>query len=161
MRKREGIEPRYKYATVGADAVCGAEGNINGAIQAQVPMNPPGSKTVARYQGSSGNSGDPRDSSTDGSRAAQPAHQEDARRSLGSRMPPYERRNGGTPIEQREAHMDARSTATPSTPSGGTTATTGIERIAARARWPPAGARTRRARRTWGTGAPCCRSRHG
>jgi hypothetical protein len=31
MRQRAGIAPRDAYETVGADAVCGAEGNIPGA----------------------------------------------------------------------------------------------------------------------------------
>ena len=52
-------------------------------------------------------------------------------------MPPYERRSGVTPTEQREAHTGARSTATPATPRGGPTATTGVERIARRARQAP------------------------
>ena len=43
-------------------------------------------------------------------------------------MPPYERRGGGTPTEQREAQRGARSKATPAT---------GIERIATRARQAP------------------------
>lgn len=38
------------------------------------------------------------------------------------------------PMERRRAHTVARSMETPSTPSGGTTATTGVERIASRAR---------------------------
>ena len=53
-------------------------------------------------------------------------------------MPPYERRGGVTPTEQREAQRGARSTATPATRRGGRTATTGIERIARRARSQPA-----------------------
>jgi hypothetical protein len=52
--------------------------------------NPPGSKTVARAQGSVGNSGGPLDSSTDGGRMTQPAHWKATQRSRGSRMPPYE-----------------------------------------------------------------------
>lgn len=77
------------------------------------------------------------DSSTDGSRVAQLANREEAQRSMGSRMPPYERGRGVTPTEQRGAHAVARSVATPSTPRGGVTATTGIERIAIRARQEP------------------------
>lgn len=42
MGKREGIEPRYKRETVGADAVSKAEGHINGADMARAPANPPG-----------------------------------------------------------------------------------------------------------------------
>ena len=38
------------------------------------------------------------------------------------------------PMERRGAHTVARLTETPSTPSGGITATTGVERIASRAR---------------------------
>ena len=52
-------------------------------------------------------------------------------------MPPYERRGGVTPTEQREAQRGARSTATPATRRGGRTATTGIERRATRARQVP------------------------
>lgn len=77
------------------------------------------------------------DSSTDGSRVAQLANREEARRSMGSRMSPYERGSGVTPTEQRGAHAVARSVATPPTPRGGAAATTGIERIATRARREP------------------------
>ena len=52
-------------------------------------------------------------------------------------MPPYERRGGVTPTEQREAQKGARSRATPATRRGGRTATTGIERRATRARQAP------------------------
>src|SRR5262245_48932340 len=99
--------------------------------------NPPGSKTGARHQGKAGNSGDPMDSSKEGGRVAQPAHRKETRRSMGSRMSPYERRRGVTPAEQREAHAVDRSMATPSTLRGGATATTGVERIASRARREP------------------------
>src|SRR5215813_632892 len=54
MRKREGIEPRHGYTTVDADVVMFTEGHIKGAQQAMAPANPPGSKTVARHQGSVG-----------------------------------------------------------------------------------------------------------
>ena len=77
------------------------------------------------------------DSSKEGGRVAQPAHREETRRSMGSRMSPYERRGGVTPTEQRGTHAVDRSTATPSTPRGGATATTGVERIASRARREP------------------------
>src|SRR5262245_55445169 len=99
--------------------------------------NPPGSKTGARHQGKAGNAGDPMDSSKEGGRVAQPAHRKETRRSMGSRMSPYERRRGVTPGEQREAHAVDRSMATPSTPRGGATATTGVERIASRAHREP------------------------
>src|SRR5215475_366242 len=115
MRKREGIEPRHGYTTVDADVVMFTEGYIKGAQPAMAPANPPGSKTVARHQGSVGNSGDPLGSSTDGSRVAQPAYREETRHPRGSRMPPYERRGGVTPTEQREAQRGARSRATPAT----------------------------------------------
>src|SRR5262249_37515209 len=101
------------------------------------PANPSGSKTGARHHGKVGNSGDPMDSSTEGGSVAQPAHREETRRSIGSRMPPYERRSGVTSTEQREAHAVNRSMATPSTPRGGATATTGVERIVSRARQAP------------------------
>jgi len=77
------------------------------------------------------------DSSRKGGRVAQPAHREETRRSMGSRMSPYERRGGVTPTEQRGTHAVDRSMATPSTPRGGPTATTGVERIASRARQEP------------------------
>ena len=137
MRKREGIEPRYGRGIVGADAVSKAEGDIIGADMATAPMNPPGSETGARHQGRVGNSGGPMGSSTDGSRVAQPANREEAQRPIGSRMSPYERGRGVTPTEQRGAHMGARSMATPPTPRGGDATTTGIDRIANRARQEP------------------------
>src|SRR5262249_9696390 len=134
MRKREGIEPRHGYSAVDADVVMFTEGHIKGAQQAMAPANLPGSKTVARHQGSVGNSGDPLGASRDGSRVAQPAHREETRHPRGSRRSPYERRGGVTPTEHREAQKGARSRATPTTRRGGTTATTGIERIATRGR---------------------------
>src|SRR5262245_36426238 len=137
MRQREGIEPRHGYETVDADVVMFTEGHIKGAQPAMAPASPPGSKTVARHHGSVGNSGDPLGSSRDGSRVAQPAHREETRHPRGSRMPPYERRGGVTPTEPREAQKGARSRATPATRRGGPTATTGIERIATRARQAP------------------------
>src|SRR5712691_10874235 len=70
-------------------------------------------------------------------RVAQPAHREETRYPRGSRMPPYERRGGVTPTEQREAQKGACSKATPATRRGGPTATTGIERRAPRARQAP------------------------
>src|SRR5215510_9562738 len=97
MRKRAGIEPRHGYFTVDADAVLFTEGHIKGAHPAMAPANPPGSKTVARHQGSVGNSGDPLGSSMDGRRAAQLAYREETRHPRGRRMPPYERRGGVTP----------------------------------------------------------------
>src|SRR5262245_22878412 len=101
------------------------------------PANPPGSKTGARHHGKVGNSGDPMDSSKEGGRVVQPAHREEARRSIGSRMSPYERRSGVTPTEQRGTHAVDRSMATPPTRRGGPAATTGVERIASRARQAP------------------------
>jgi len=77
------------------------------------------------------------DSSKEGGRVAQPAHREETRRSMGSRMSPYERRREVTLTEQRGTHAVDRSMATPSTPRGGPTATTGVERIASRARQEP------------------------
>ena len=52
-------------------------------------------------------------------------------------MPPYERRSGVTPAEQRGAQPVARSMATSATRRGGATTTTGVERIAQRARSQP------------------------
>ena len=104
---------------------------------AMAPANPSGSKTVARAQGNVENSGGPMDSSTDGGRMTQPAHWKATQRAIGSRRPPYERRGGVTPAEQRGAQVSARSMATPPAPRGGTTATTGIERIARRTRSQP------------------------
>src|SRR5215471_6523501 len=137
MRKREGIEPRYGYEIVGADVVSFTEGNIQGAQTAMAPANLPGSKTVARHQGRDGNSGGPIGSSKDGRRVAQPDNREEARQPMGSRMSPYERRRRVTPPEQRGAQTVDRSTATPPTRRGGATATTGVERIASRARRAP------------------------
>jgi hypothetical protein len=137
MRTREGMEPRHGYSTVDADVVMFTEGHIKGAQPAMAPTNPPGAKTVARHQGSVGNSGAPLGSSTEGSKVAQPAHREETPRPRGSRMPPYERRRGVTPTEQRGAQRGARSLATPATRRGGITATTGIERRATRARQAP------------------------
>ena len=137
MRKREGIEPRYGYEIVGADVVRFTEGNIQGAQTAMAPANLPGSKTVARHPGRDGNSGGPRGSSKDGRRVAQPDNREEARQPMGSRMSPYERRRRVTPLEQRGAQTVDRLTATPPTRRGGATATTGVERIATRARREP------------------------
>ena len=137
MRKREGIEPRSRYETVGADMLSFIESNIKGADETMAPANSLGSKTVARHQGRGGNSGGPMGSSREGSRAAQPDNREEAPQRMGSRMPSYERRSGVTPPEQRGAQMAARSTATPPTRRGGPAATTGVERIATRARREP------------------------
>src|SRR5918999_247071 len=137
MRKREGIEPRSSCETVSADMLLDMEGNSKGAQPAKAPARSPGSKTVARHQGRDGNSGGPMGSSTPGGRVAQPANRKEARRPMGSRMSPYERGSGVTPMEQRGAHAAARSTATPSTRRGGSAATTGVERIASRARREP------------------------
>jgi hypothetical protein len=52
-------------------------------------------------------------------------------------MPSYERRSGVTPAEQRGAQPVARSMATSATRRGGATTTTGVERIAQRARSQP------------------------
>src|SRR5215470_18650934 len=87
MRKREGIEPRHGYSTVDADVVLFTEGHIKGAHPAMAPANPPGSKTVARHQGSAGNSGDPLGASRDGSRVAQPAYREETGHPGGGRIP--------------------------------------------------------------------------
>ena len=101
MRKREGIEPRYRHESVGAEAVNKVEGNSEGAAMARALTNPPGSETGARHQGKVGNTGGPMGSSREGRRAAQSAHREEARRPRGSRMSPYERGRGVTPTEQR------------------------------------------------------------
>ena len=78
MRKREGIEPRYENATVGADVVSITEGHIKGVQSAMTPANPPGSETGARHQGKVGNSGGPMGSSRHGSRVARPANRKEA-----------------------------------------------------------------------------------
>ena len=88
MRKREGLEPRHGYTTVDADVGMCTAGHIKGAQPAMAPANPPGSKTVARHQGSVGSAGDPLGASRDGSRVAPPAHREETRYPRGSRMPP-------------------------------------------------------------------------
>ena len=69
-------------------------------------------------------------------RAVQPAHREEARWRIGSRMPPYERGRGVTPAEQRGARTITDSMATPATRRGGHAATTGIESTARRASIP-------------------------
>jgi RNA-directed DNA polymerase len=137
MRKRAGIEPRYKGETVRADMLLDREGHSTGAHPAKAPAHAPGSKTVARHQGRDGNSGGPIGSPTEGGRVAQPANRQEARRPMGSRMSPDERGRGVTPLEQRGAQSGARSTATPATRSGGSAAQTGVERIAKRARREP------------------------
>src|SRR4029450_7333282 len=137
MRKREGMEPRYKCETVSADMLLVREGKSKGAHPAKAPARAPGSKTGARHQGRDGNSGGPMGSPTEGGRVAQPANRKEARRPMGSRMSPYERGSGVTPMEQRGAHSVARSTATPATRRGGNAAKTGVERIATRARREP------------------------
>ena len=86
MRKREGMEPRYENATVGADVLSNTEGHIQGGAMARPPRNPPGSETGARHHGKVGNSGGPIGSSREGSRVAQLAHQEEAQCPRGSRM---------------------------------------------------------------------------
>src|SRR5919108_1481818 len=113
------------------------EGNSTGAQAAKAPAHAPGSKTVARHQGSDGHSGGPLGSSMPGGRVAQPANRQEARRPRGSRLSPYERGSGVTPLEQRGAQAAARATATPSTRRGGSAATTGVERRASRARRAP------------------------
>ena len=77
------------------------------------------------------------ESSTEGSRVAQAANREEARRFMGSRMSPYERGSGVTPIEQRGTHAVARSVVTSPTPRGGAAVKTGVERRAHRARQAP------------------------
>src|SRR5512132_315473 len=67
----------------------------------------------------------------------QPGPWQASQRSRGSRMPSYERRSGVTSAEQRGAQPVARSMATSSTRRGGATTTTGVERIAQRARSQP------------------------
>ena len=76
-------------------------------------------------------------SSRKGGRVAQPVNREEARRRIGSRMSPYERRGGVTSTEQRGAHTVAGSAETPTTCRGGDTADTGAESIAKRARRNP------------------------
>ncbi len=76
-------------------------------------------------------------SSTEGSRVAQLVNREEARRPIGSRMSPYEQGRGVTPTEQRGTHMGARSMATSPTRRGGPATTTGVDRIATRARQEP------------------------
>jgi hypothetical protein len=72
MRKREGMEPRYKCATVSADMLLDMEGHSKGAHPAKAPAHSPGSKTVARHQGKDGNSGVPTGSPREEGRVAQP-----------------------------------------------------------------------------------------
>ena len=137
MRKREGIEPRYGYETVGADMLSFIEGNIKGADETMAPANSLGSKTVARHQGRVGNSGGPMGSSREGRRAAQPDNREEAPTTHGKSDALVRATKWGNAPRAKGAQMAARSTATPPTRRGGPAATTGVERIATRARREP------------------------
>jgi hypothetical protein len=77
------------------------------------------------------------DSSKAGGSVAPPAHREDTRRAMGSRLSPYERRREGTLTEPRGTPAVDRSMATPPPPRGGPAATPGRERRARRARQEP------------------------
>jgi Reverse transcriptase (RNA-dependent DNA polymerase) len=136
MRKREGIEPRDEQRIVGADLVSNMEGSIRGA-NGQGPREPTGVEDRGTSAGQGRELGRSDAPLQHGGRVAQPAHREDARRRIGSRMPPYERGRGVMPAEQRGAHGVKDSMATPSTHRGGATATTGVESIARRARREP------------------------
>jgi hypothetical protein len=136
MRTREGIEPRDERKTVGADMVSNMEGSIRGA-NGQGPREPTGVEDRGTSAGQGWELGRSKGLPHDEGRVAQPAHREEARGSLGSRMPPYERGRGVTPVEQRGAHGVTDSMVTPSTRRGGTPATTGVESIARRARREP------------------------
>ena len=136
MRKREGMEPRDEQRIVGADMVSNMEGSIRGA-NGHGPREPTGVEDRGTSAGQGRELGRSDALLQPGGRAAQPAHREDARWRIGSRMPPYERGRGVTPAEQRGAHGATDLRATPSTRRGGTTATTGIEFIARRARREP------------------------
>ena len=63
MRKREGIEPRYKMKPWMPTLLAERKAIPEEAI-AMLPKGPPGSETVARHYGKVGNSGDPIDSSS-------------------------------------------------------------------------------------------------
>src|SRR5215510_6301227 len=123
-------------STVGADMVSDMEGHIQGA-NGQGPREPTGVKDRGTSAGQGRELGRSDALLRAGGRAAQPAHREDAPRRIGSRMPPYERRRGVTPAEQRGAHGGKDAMATPSTRRGGATATTSVESIASRARRVP------------------------
>lgn len=62
MRKREGNEPRYQNQSWMPTLLVEWKATPEESI-AMVPAGPPGSKTVACYDGKVGNSGDPIDSS--------------------------------------------------------------------------------------------------
>ncbi|MBD2466013.1 hypothetical protein H6G89_34060 [Oscillatoria sp. FACHB-1407] len=65
MRQREGIEPRYEMKLWMPTLLAKRKATPREPI-ATALEGPPGSKTVARYQGKAGNSGDPIDSSKTG-----------------------------------------------------------------------------------------------
>jgi hypothetical protein len=94
MRTREGIEPRDEQRTVDADMLSNMEGSIRGA-EGQGPREPTGVEDRGTSPRQSRELRRSKGFLQDGSRAVQPAHREDARWSLGSRMPPYERGRGG------------------------------------------------------------------
>lgn len=65
MRQREGIEPRYENK-LWMPTLLATRKATPKKPTARASEGPPGSKTVARYQGKVGNSGDPIDSSGTG-----------------------------------------------------------------------------------------------
>ena len=65
MRQREGIEPRDENKLWMPTLLVERKATLKKPI-AMASEDPPGSKTVARYQGKVGNSGDPIDSSVIG-----------------------------------------------------------------------------------------------
>ena len=136
MRTREGIEPRYGQRSVGADVGSKTEGHSRGA-DGHGPRAPPGVEdrgTSSRQSRELGRSHRPLHGRGEGGTTHDG---KEARRPMGSRIPPYEQRRGGTPPEQREVPMVAHSMATPPTRRGGPTAPTGVEWIAQQARRAP------------------------
>src|SRR5882724_2632327 len=131
MRQREGIEPRDEQRIVGADMVSNMEGSIRGA-KGQGPREPTGVEDRGTSTGQSRETREIRCAPPVRARAVQPAHWEEARWRIGSRMPPYERGRGVTPAESRGARTVTDSMATPATRRGGHAATTGIESTARR-----------------------------
>src|SRR6266850_2940179 len=135
MRQREGIEPRDERRIVGADLLSNREGSIRGT-KGHGPREPTGVEDRGTSTGQSRELGRSDVLLSLRGRAVQPAHREEARRRIGSRMPPYERGRGVTPAEPRGARTVMDSIATPPTRRGGHAATTGSESIARRASIP-------------------------
>ena len=133
--QREGNEPRRENARVGADVLRDAEGHIRGPT-AMAPASPPGSVTRHVTKAGSGTRevlwGPPKQEVGWHNRhtGRKPIAPE------GSRMSPSSKDVGNAHGAERDPYGD-RSMATSTTPRGGRETTTGVERIARRARQAP------------------------